>query len=411
MKKIFLLIINFLVLSLLIQVIIICFTTKFTTKYSLKTTTNEYLIEEYFKKENNISTYNFIITTKTNKKYTFKVQKNFNKQKHIIKDIKYFKEGNVECLYPLFKRNYTSDVSCYYNKTQVSYSYLNQLNNKNIKKISSKLKKLGYKTNISSTPNPSKKYKNLVVYQKNIPNNYIFTTWNYKGIDILKSNDLSSKQFLKNDKYENSLAIICNDYYIYIDNTKKEIKEIKAYNMLNQKQKEFKLNDLSADIYFNGIYNNELYITDKKTKKQYIYNPKKNKLKELNSYFILKNDKIKEVNRDTFFQKNIIFTDFIENNDISNKYLTKEIKYENNYYYFLTSNGNFYRLYSKNKTSPELLFTFPNIKEWNIKDNDIIFINNDTLYFYNDKLGLLPILKTNELKYNYKNICDFLKKK
>ena len=181
--------------------------------------------------------------------------------------------------------------------------------------------------------------------------------------------------------------------------------------MLNQKQKEFKLNDLSADIYFNGIYNNELYITDKKTKKQYIYNPKKNKLKELNSYFILKNDKIKEVNRDTFFQKNIIFTDFIENNDISNKYLTKEIKYENNYYYFLTSNGNFYRLYSKNKTSPELLFTFPNIKEWNIKDNDIIFINNDTLYFYNDKLGLLPILKTNELKYNYKNICDFLKKK
>ena len=33
------------------------------------------------------------------------------------------------------------------------------------------------------------------------------------------------------------------------------------------------------------------------------------------------------------------------------------------------------------------------------------------LYLYDDKRGLVPIVESNELNYNYKNICDYKEKK
>ena len=38
-------------------------------------------------------------------------------------------------------------------------------------------------------------------------------------------------------------------------------------------------------------------------------------------------------------------------------------------------------------------------------------VSEDTVYFYNDDIGLLPMYVNSELKYNYKNICNFTLKK
>ena len=43
--------------------------------------------------------------------------------------------------------------------------------------------------------------------------------------------------------------------------------------------------------------------------------------------------------------------------------------------------------------------------------NKIIIISEDILYLYDDDRGLVPIVQSNELNYNYENICDYKEKK
>ena len=81
---------------------------------------------------------------------------------------------------------------------------------------------------------------------------------------------------------------------------------------------------------------------------------------------------------------------------------------ENNIYYYL-ENNNFYR--QRKNRNKELLFSLDEIKEWKIISDKIIAISEDTLYIYDDNRGLVPIVKSNELNYNYENICDYKEKK
>ena len=81
---------------------------------------------------------------------------------------------------------------------------------------------------------------------------------------------------------------------------------------------------------------------------------------------------------------------------------------DNNIYYFYEDN-NFYR--QRTNRNKELLFSIDEIKEWKIVSNKIIIISEDILYLYDDDRGLVPIVQSNELNYNYENICDYKEKK
>ena len=59
--------------------------------------------------------------------------------------------------------------------------------------------------------------------------------------------------------------------------------------------------------------------------------------------------------------------------------------------------------------STELLFEIDNINDWKVYDRDIILIKDGIVYLYNDKTGLVKILSSNELKYNYKDIVKIWK--
>ena len=95
------------------------------------------------------------------------------------------------------------------------------------------------------------------------------------------------------------------------------------------------------------------------------------------------------------------------------KYLNKKISKEelineNNIYYYLEEN-NFYRQI-KNREK-ELLFTLKDIKDWKIINGNILVLSDDIVYIYKENSGLKPIIQSNELKYNYKNIVDYKEKK
>ena len=50
------------------------------------------------------------------------------------------------------------------------------------------------------------------------------------------------------------------------------------------------------------------------------------------------------------------------------------------------------------------------LTEWKVKDEEILVVTDNKLYFYTDDVGLSLIAVNNELRYNHNNICDFWKK-
>ena len=81
----------------------------------------------------------------------------------------------------------------------------------------------------------------------------------------------------------------------------------------------------------------------------------------------------------------------------------------NNYKYTMEDNK-LYKIRDDQKKSKILLLELDNIVEWNIIGDTVVLISEDSIYEYNEKLGLRKILEYNELNYNYKNIYRIGKK-
>ena len=79
-------------------------------------------------------------------------------------------------------------------------------------------------------------------------------------------------------------------------------------------------------------------------------------------------------------------------------------------YYFKTKDGVVYEIINDDFDHPIKLFQFNDLVEWNVKYGVISGISKNTLYTYTNRNGLRPVIVNNELIYNYKNICDFMKK-
>ena len=90
----------------------------------------------------------------------------------------------------------------------------------------------------------------------------------------------------------------------------------------------------------------------------------------------------------------------IKDNKITN---SLELVKESNYYYYY-ENNKIYKVLNTNKNNSKLLLELEDIKEWKVYDDIIVIMSGDTVYTYTECEGLRRIVKSNELKYNYKNI-------
>ncbi len=415
MKKILKIIFLLGVLFLVYQLFLIFFINEHSVSYSIVAKDKrKYFIDENFKKVDDDYIYSFTIKDKK-KVYTFSYNKDLNKQEEIISDIKYYKSNNLECIYPIYKKNNTSDMACLLNNRQVSYSYLKQVNNKDLDKIINKLKKDNYKSSSWESSDSSRKYNTIRVYEKNIPGDYIYTVWFYKGIYIVNNKNTIEKELLQKDKYENNLSMLTGKFYVTFNTdlsaSDLEYSQFILYNIKDGGRSEIDLeNKFSLNTYINGVYDNMLYITDNDNKKQYVLDPNKQSIKEVGDKDIgfkaLKNNKLINIRTN----KDNIFYDSVSNKNITKLYGDVEVKKYREDYYFKTGDGEVYKVINQEYKNPIKLFQFPDIKEWKVKDNAISFVVGDTIYIYTDVYGLRPIIIDKELNYNYKNIYDFMKK-
>lgn len=377
----------------------------FQKKHNVEYKVGKYNINEKFYIEEKSHNYEFKITNK-NETYSFILNSNVNKRKKIIKDIKIYKKNNIKCIIPIYVKDISKDIYCLENNNQVSNYYLKD--NDNFKSIIEDAKK--YKVNLPSDSEKYKEFKKIKVYQNNINDNTAYIIWNYKGIYLLKNNELKQQKFLNYDLYDNIMSTTTSNYFVLFENSNvMGIEKIHYYDIKNDKYNIFKLKDkISKDSYINGVYDDLIYVTDNKKKIQYTINVKKEKIEEVGKeelgYIKYTNNKKEEMNKSDFFMKEQLF----DNEKIENKKITnsKDLVKEDQIYYYL-DNNKFYK--NINGYNSILLFELDNIKDWKINNKDLIIFVDDLVYIYNDELGLRKIIEYNELNYNYKNIVKYWK--
>lgn len=370
-------------------------------EHEVSYTIDKYRIKEHFYINKNH--YYDLIISKDKLNYTYTLDKNLSKEKRIIKEIKTYKSNNLVCIVPIYKENIELNVYCDLDNEEVSNDYLIKTYNNDFKIIKKKIKK--YKIKYPSNKNIYKKYKKNTVFQNNILDNYNYYIWNYKGILVLNNKELKYQKILNYDLYDNIMAVSIDRYYVLFENTDVNgIKNIYYYDSKNKKLNTFKLKEkLSKDSYINGVVDNYIYVTDRKNKKEYKINILKKIITQVDddiNYITYQNNKKKELSKSDFFMNDQYF---------DNTYTVDNKIKDNNYYYYY-KNNRIYKSLDTNKKHSKLLLELEDIKEWKVYNDIIVIMAKDTIYQYTEKEGLRKIVKSNELKYNYKNIYKIGKK-
>ena len=220
------------------------------------------------------------------------------------------------------------------------------------------------------------------------------------------------------DHYENNLSSFVGNYYVSINtdmNSANEYTTFYLYDVVDGGKGRVDLNEhISFNMYINGAYDGKFYYTDLDKKKQFALNPDKETVEEVGNvkdgFKNISGKKLINVLAKDYLKENRTWTNVVTNNVLKEKYGATMVQKDNDMYYFVTDNGDFYKVFKTDLDRALLLFHFDSVSEWKVKDSNIMIISGDTMYYYNDVVGLSPIVSSSEFKYNYKNICDFVVK-
>ena len=394
-------------IALIYQFFVSCVISRHDAAYSIKTSDNSYMVKENYKKEKSFHMYSLLIEDKDKNVFAAIYNVDLNRSSRIIKDVKEYSDGNLICIAPILKDKKIENLSCTLDKKQVSVSYLHQIGNTSINKFVDNLKQDGYtfnneidlNNNISSTTSNISTFDNLYV-----------TMWGYKGIYLLNQNKIEYKDYLSKDSYFNTYSILCDKYYVSLDTDESEIGAFYVANIKDGGKAHIDFDfSLSKNSYINGIYKGKIYITDIDRRVEYAINPATEKIEEVGSgkkskYF--DGESLKEVDISELVNEKKYFIYEKIDEKISSKYSGLNLIYSHDSYYYKDSNNNVYQVLKDFPDYKILLFKFDDFKEMKVVNNNVFGIVGDTVYMYNNNIGLRKVAQNRELVYNYQNIYD-----
>ena len=90
--------------ALIFQIFVQFFMRHHEIDYSIITKDNSYLIHEKLKVDGKKNTYYFKLVDDNQDTYIFNLEHDYNRQDEIVKDVKYFNDENLRCIFPIFKK-------------------------------------------------------------------------------------------------------------------------------------------------------------------------------------------------------------------------------------------------------------------------------------------------------------------
>lgn len=338
--------------------------------YSVEYNIFEYDISENYDKDKEL--YYFEIT-KDKLTYSFIYEKEYLKEKKIIKDIKEYSEDDYTCL-TIHGSLIKSYPLCSYQSEIIDYHLVPETLKERISEY------------IKTPASIEKQESHYEIYNTEDE----LLVWSYKGFNYIKDGNSKLIELFKNDIYEIPLSTKIQNY-LFVPDYEQKYNFNKAYviDLDTLKVEEWKLKyEISFDSYILGTNDKSIYLIDKKNKIEYELVPSKQKMRIL----------AKSNNQGILYNKGNIQKELIT------KLVTKEYSftYDRNYNYTLKDKTiylNYLDSPIKTKISnqeiTEIIYSY---------NDNVFYLVNDTLYRYNLKYGETKIMKYSEWSINYKNL-------
>lgn len=411
MKRVFKFVIMLAILFFIFQFAVTFFINKHEIVYNIAHDNKNYNVKEQFIKKNKQHYYNFEVLDKEKNKFIFYFNEDYNKQKKILKDIEIYNNDQLTCILPVYKDNKISGIICRNKKDLVSYDHMKRLG-VSFDNWKNELKTKGYIINDTDTVIKEDK---VTLYQE-FPADYSITLWNYHGLYILNKDRIKKLSILDNDYYENTSGVLVGKYYV-IANTDQDFSYNRIYlvDVLDESKSFVDLDiEISKDSYFLGAVEDDVYILDRDKKKEYAFNIKTKKLKEVgnidsNARMYI-NGKWEDKNIYTVSEQKEKFQSSTIIPEINELYHPKQMMESINKYYFVTDDNCVYYVMKEDIHTKVLLFQDDHLTDLKLIDDDLFFLSGKDIVMYNLTTGYRKIVTHTELLYNNKNIYDVIKK-
>lgn len=358
------------ILVLIIAVIAFIFHMFKLKSYSLEYNIDDFDISENFDEKSNFYYYEI---KDDNIKYSFIDQKEYQKEKRLIKGINKYNYEGYQCL--TIESSIISSIPlCSYKEEQISFNIVPQ---ELQEKVNNKIPEINYKNT---------KYENYTIYTDN---NKILI-WSYKGFNYINNDDVKFIKLFDKDVYDIPLATKINNYIVIPDYTQLyNFNRVYLINLNNGKTDIWELDkEISYDSYVLGINDKSIFIIDKKSSIEYELVPHRKKMR-----IVASGDGV-----------GVIYDNGEKKSITLNKLVTKEqtFIYKNLYHYSLKDNTLYLSYLDKDNR----------IKVSNNEVKEIVYVNNDnvyylvedTLYKYNILEGEIKLVTYREWNFNYKNL-------
>lgn len=398
-------------LFFLIVVLLIYFLIVLCVHFMSKGYTNTYIIDKYevteiYTKDEQHEHNNYYVEIEANNIwYNFQFYREFKDNNKIVKDILFY-DGDYKCLLPILSDDVHVDFQCYKDKEYYNYQDIKGKDSK-LDKYISKLSKEKYNEEMfKDNKKDSSKYGKITYYKNNLPDGYILSFTDLKGVVSLNNKKIVSNEIFDNDSYSRELSAFYDYYYVSADyNAKQNFSEVYVLNMLTGKKKILKTPDyISFDSYIQGVVDGCVYLYDINNEKQYKINIKESLVTEVgnakkeiryynNGWTTISS--IRANNKVLFKIKETKTTDYY--------YLIKDGEELSGFYYYFYENENGYSLYRVNvqdKSIRKYLFDVKNINDVVFYEDYIFFKDDNAIKTYSDYTGIKTIVVYNELEYN-----------
>ncbi len=428
MKKMFGVVVVLLIIYIAFQVLYGSTVGRRTSSYKIAANGTSYEVQEVYSarhktanRENaDKNNYYYEIKKDGTTVFSFKTIGDYKGIEKFLNKLEIYEDDNVICMYPIFKKKMDDiDVTCNSNGKQSLYANLKG-SNVGLDGFVSNLKTQGYS-------HPSWETINLEtiaagsfhIYRNNIVKGQNITLWQYKGFYRITN---ISQKFIStnnNDQYEPNLTAMVNQYYVVPDyKSKTKFTRLFVTNLISGTMI---IMDLGVEMPYNslvqGVVDNKIYYVDCSNKIQYavdIYDEKVEITGDLNN-------STKFYDKGKWNKKSIyevvdnnlkfIYDDNIPENLTSYAPIfTGQTGGETDGYYYLCikekNEVGFYRVDKQNSNILTLLFRVPTINRIKFIADDIYFVSNDTLYSYQENLGLRPLIKYNEFIFNSSDLYN-----
>lgn len=373
--------------------------------------TNTYYVDKYevteiYTKNEQHEHNNYYIEIEANNVlYNYQFYREIKDNHKIVKDILFY-DGEYKCLLPILSDDIHVDFLCYKDSEYYNYQDIKGKDSK-LDKYISKLDKNKYDENLfKDNKTNSSKFGKITYYKNNIPENYIISITDLKGVIAFNSKNLQSVEMFDNDSYSRDLSTFVGSYYVSADyNAKQNFSEIYVLNILTGSKKILKTPDyISFDSYIQGVVDDCVYIYDMNNEKQYKVNIKKSLVTEVGNakkeikYYNGSWTTISSIraNKKVLFKvKKTKTTDYY--------YLVQDGEELSGFYYYFYENDNGYSLYRVNvqdKNVRKYLFDVKNISDVVFKEDYVFFKDDKTIKMYSDYTGIKTLIENTELEYN-----------